>query len=58
MDRKSFFIISIATFITVILWVIFGVLHTRAETEIPAELQQIIEPLDPNFDESAIKLLP
>ena len=58
MDRKSFLIISIATFITVISWVVFDVLHTRAEVEIPPETQEVIQPINPNFDQEAINLLP
>ncbi len=57
MDRKSFLIISIATFITVVAWVVFDVIHARAQVEIPPETQQLIEPINPNFDQEAINLL-
>lgn len=56
-DRKSFLIIAIATLVTIILWVIFDVLHARANVEISPKLQEVIEPLDPNFDTPAIQLI-
>lgn len=50
MTRKELLIIAIITFITLCAWVIFDILHTRSKTEIPVDLQKIIEPLNPNFD--------
>ena len=50
MTKKEFLIIAIATFITIVAWVVFDILHTRAAVEISAETQQIIEPIDPNFN--------
>lgn len=57
LDRKSFLIIAIATLATIILWVIFDILHARANVEISPKLQEIIEPLDPNFDIQAVQLI-
>lgn len=57
MDRKAFLIIAIATFITISLWVFFAILHTRASVEVSSNLQQVITPLNPNFDDGAIQLL-
>lgn len=57
MDRKLLFIIAVATLITIITWVIADVLHARAAVEPSAEVQQVIQPLDPNFDSEAIKLV-
>lgn len=50
MTRKELFIIAIITFITITAWVIFDSLHKRSEVEIPSKLQEIIEPINPNFD--------
>ena len=57
LDRKSFLVIAIATLITIILWVIFDVLHTRADVAISPKLQEVIEPIDPNFDTQAMQLI-
>lgn len=50
MSSKEFLIIVIATFITVVGWVVFDIIHKRASVEIPANIQEIIKPVDPNFD--------
>ena len=56
-DRKSFLVIAIVTLITIILWVIFDILHTRANVEISPKLQEVIEPIDPSFDIQAAQLI-
>ncbi|MDO8618494.1 MAG: hypothetical protein Q7R49_00955 [Candidatus Daviesbacteria bacterium] len=58
MDRKSIFIIAIATLLTIVGWVAADVLHARSNVEIPHNIQQATAPLDPNFDTQTIKLLP
>lgn len=55
--KKEFLTIAIITFITIIAWVIFDILHARAAVEISPKLQNVIEPLNPNFDQEAIDLL-
>lgn len=57
MIKKEFLVIAIITFITVIAWVIFDILHARAAVEISPKLQQVIEPLKPDFDQEAIDIL-
>ena len=57
MDRKSFFIISIATLITVVAWVMADVIHSTTNVEVSPDIQKVIEPLSPDFDSAAIKLL-
>lgn len=52
------FIIAIITLVTIIGWVVFDVIHARAKTEIPPETQKLIEPINPTFDQEAIKSLP
>ncbi len=55
MTRKEFLIIAVATFITVISWVVFDILHKRSQVEISPKTQEVIEPLDPNFDLEGLK---
>ena len=57
MDRKEFLIIVIATFITFVAWVFFDIIHTRSNVEISIQLQEVIEPLDPNFDTEMVQFL-
>lgn len=58
MDRKSIFIIAVATLFTIMIWVVADVLHAKSQVEVPANIQQIIEPLREDFDNEALKLLP
>lgn len=58
MDRKSIFIIAVATLFTIMIWVVADVLHAKSQVEVPVNIQQIIEPLSPDFDNEALKLLP
>lgn len=55
MNKKEVLLIFIITFITIAAWAVFDIFHTRAQVQIPQELQKIIEPVDPNFDLSALE---
>lgn len=50
MTRKEWLIAAILTLITISAWMIFEVVHTRSQVEIPQQLQQIIEPISPDFN--------
>lgn len=52
MTRKEWLFAAILTLITILFWVISDVLHTRSKVEIPKQIQQVIEPINPNFDTS------
>lgn len=54
MSRKEWLIAAILTFITVCAWVIFDIIHARAQVEIPQKLQEVIEPIDPNFNTESL----
>lgn len=58
MTKKQWLIAAILTFITVCAWVVFNILHTRAKVEIPSKIQEVIEPLNPEFDTSGIESTP
>ena len=58
MTNKRWFIVTILTFITICAWVIFDILHARAQVEIPANALKAIEPIDPNFNTSILESLP
>lgn len=57
MNRKEWLFIAIATFITVCAWAIFDILHTRSNVDISPKVQELIEPIEPEFDQEAIKSL-
>ena len=54
MIRKQWLIVTILTFITILAWVVFDILHTQAEVEVPSELQELTEPISPDFDTSGL----
>ncbi len=54
MTRKEFLIISVLTFITICAWVVFDIIHTRENTEISPKLQEVIQPIGPDFDLSGL----
>lgn len=58
MTRKEWLIATILTFITICAWVIFDILHTRAQVEISPKIQEIIEPVNPEFNTSGIEQTP
>lgn len=56
MTKKEFLLVAIITFITICAWVIFDIVHRTAEVEIPSKIQQLSEPIEPNFDLGAVGL--
>lgn len=57
MNSKQFLYIVIATFITVLGWAAFDILHTRSKVQTPSEVQKLMEPISPVFDQEAINAL-
>lgn len=55
MTRKEWFIAAVLTFITICAWVIFDILHERSKVEISPKVQEVIEPIDPNFNISVFE---
>lgn len=54
MTRKELLITAILTFITIVAWVLFDIIHTRAQVEIAPEIQELIEPINPEFDTNGL----
>jgi len=55
MTKKGYLFVAILTLITVVLWVIFDVLHSQSEVKTPPDIEKLIEPLDPTFDLKGIE---
>ncbi|TSC87557.1 MAG: Uncharacterized protein G01um10147_535 [Microgenomates group bacterium Gr01-1014_7] len=58
MSRKEWLVAAILTFLTICAWVVFDILHTRAQVEIPSKTKELIEPISPEFDISGLKVTP
>lgn len=54
---KQVLILAIATFITIVVWVVFDILHNQAAVRPAPDVQEVSEPIDPNFDQDTINQL-
>lgn len=54
MSGRQFLYIIIATFITVLIWFGVDIIHSRSKVEISPEIQKLLEPVNPNFDQTLI----
>lgn len=55
MNSKQFLYIIIATFITVLLWVVSDILHTQSQVQIPPQTQELMKEISPSFDLETLK---
>lgn len=56
--KKEWLIAAILTFLTVCAWVVFDILHARTKVEIPSNIQEAIEPINPEFNTSGLESTP
>lgn len=54
MKGRQFLYIIIATFITIMIWVSLDIIHARSKIQTPPEIEKLLEPVNPNFDQEAI----
>ncbi len=57
MTSKQFLVAVILTFITIVIWTILDIVHSQAQIHPPPEIQQLLTPIDPTFDQSTINSL-
>ncbi|KKR80841.1 MAG: hypothetical protein UU73_C0002G0174 [Candidatus Daviesbacteria bacterium GW2011_GWA1_41_61] len=57
MSGRQFLYILIATLITVLIWVASDIIHTRTQSDISPQVQEVLEPVNPNFDQEVINSL-
>lgn len=55
MKRYDLLIITVVTFLTIVIWVASDIFHARSQTQVSPKIQQVIEPINPNFDLSALQ---
>lgn len=58
MTSKEWFIAAILTLITIISWVTFDIIHARSAVQIPQTIQEVIEPINPNFNTQILESTP
>lgn len=54
MNKTEFVIIIIFTFIVIMVWVIADIIHTKPSVPLNPNLQSVLEPISPDFDQTAI----
>lgn len=57
MNRQQFITILIVSFIAVVAWLIFEFLHTQASVQPNPNVQQLLDPIDPNFDQDTLNII-
>ena len=55
MTKKQWLIAAILTFTTIVAWMIFDILHARSQVEISPKLQEVIEPISPDFNTKSLE---
>lgn len=58
MSSKKWLTAAILTFITILAWVVFDILHARSSVEVPQKVQQVIEPISPDFNTQSLESSP
>ena len=58
MTRKEWLIAAILTFVTICAWVAFDILHARTQVEVSSKLQEVIEPINPEFNTKSLESTP
>ena len=58
MTKKEWLIAAILTFTTICAWVVFDILHTTTKVEVSQELQQLTEPISPDFNTKGLESIP
>lgn len=54
MSNRDLLILSILTFITVVAWIIFDVYHAATTSTITPFQKELMNPLEPTFDQETI----
>ena len=57
MINKRIFIVALMTFLTLVAWAVFDILHAKAAVKVPPQVEQLLEPVNPNFDQQTINEL-
>lgn len=55
MTRKQWLIAVILLFVTIIAWVVFDIFHSYSKVEIPQKVQDVIEPINPDFNTRSLE---
>lgn len=54
MKKNQLIFILVVTFIVVMSWVVFDIIHTKASVPLNSQLNEAIEPINPEFDQTVL----
>lgn len=57
MTSKQLLYVVIFTFVVAIIWVASNITHAQRDVQIPPETKQLMEPVNPNFDQEVLNEL-
>lgn len=58
MTRKEWLIAAILTLVTIVAWVIFDIIHSYSKVETSQRVQEVIEPISPDFNTQSLESTP
>lgn len=53
-SKPPFLVFLVITFLVIITWVTFNIIHTRSSVPDNPKVEQVIQPINPNFDQKAL----
>ncbi len=54
MKKKEIAVLITLTFIVIVIWIIAEIVHTKPSVPIEADIQKLLEPVEPTFDQEII----
>jgi hypothetical protein len=55
MNRKEFIAVFVITCFVILVWLIAEIVHTQPSNPIDPKIQQLLDPLNPNFDQKTLQ---
>jgi hypothetical protein len=55
MNRKEFIAVFVITCFVLLVWLISEIVHTRPSNPIDPKIQQLLDPITPNFDQKTLQ---
>jgi len=54
MTSRQWLIATLLTFLTICAWVLFNILYEQPKPDVPPNTEQLIKPIDPEFNTSGL----
>lgn len=54
MTKNQFIFVLLVTFTVIVIWIVADIIHTKPSVPVDPKLQNLLDPVNPNFDNSAL----